>query len=142
MTELKRIIAVSKSVRVQHEYHGGNRFEGTELWSSESEEVPSDLPKEDVDEVRLELRERVNADLERQKALLIASLNGKPQDAPTPNGTPAGATSLRMAPTASSATISGGSGVAKTPFRRVPANSVPATPPVKVPDGPDGTPFP
>jgi len=78
--DLKRVISVSKSEKLQHEYHGGNRFEGTELWSSESEEIPADRPESEVEEVRLMLRERVNADLARQKAQLIASLN--PKNAP------------------------------------------------------------
>lgn len=74
MTELKRVIAVSKSEKIQFEYHGGNRFEGCDIWSSESEEVPADLPASDVEEIRLMLRERVNADLERQKKQLIDTL--------------------------------------------------------------------
>lgn len=77
MNDLKRVIAVSKSEKIQAETYGGPKYTSIDIWSSESEEVPADLPASEVEEVRLMLRERVNADLARQKQAIIDSL-GKP----------------------------------------------------------------
>lgn len=75
MEELKRTIAVSKSEKIQAETYGGPKYTSIDIWSSEAEEVPADLPPADVEEVRLMLRERVNADIARQKQAIIESLN-------------------------------------------------------------------
>lgn len=75
--DLKRVIAVSKSEKIQKEQYGGPRYESIDIWSSESEEVPADLPASDVEEVRSMLRDRVNADLANQKRLIIESLDPK-----------------------------------------------------------------
>lgn len=97
--ELKRIIAVSKSVKVQHEHLGGNRYEGTDFWSSESEEVPADLPHADVEDVRLMLRERVEADIAREVLKLKDGFRKAP-GAPAPARATPGTRSVKATPTA------------------------------------------
>ena len=144
MTELIKQITVSLSEKIQAESYGGPKYTSFDLFESESEQVPATFDSEECQVVWNVLRRRVEARIGERKRELIASLQGRPytpirvESHHSPSATP---TPLKTAPTASREVRDTGSGVAKTPFRRVPANSVPATPPVKVPDGPDGTPF-
>jgi len=56
-------ITVGKTVKIFHEYLGGNKFESTELHSEESEEIPTTMDEQEVETVRQTLRARIDKDI-------------------------------------------------------------------------------
>ena len=131
--ETTKNIVCSLSVKIQHESYGGEKYTSTDLFESESEMVPTSMDYEECQEVWKSLRLRVEERIRERKEALIASLRKTPHQTPSAPRTP-----LSVAPVRPQATVGG----APKTFRKAPTNSVPAKPPVVVPDTPDGQPFP
>lgn len=124
--DLVKQITCSLSEKIQHESFGGPKYTSTDLFESESEQVPTTMDFDEVQVVWNVLRRRVEARIGERKRELIASLRKGGYQTPTEPQTP-----LKTAPVASQT----------PPFRRFPANSVPAKPKEAIPDTPDGQPF-
>lgn len=151
MDPLIKQITCSLSEKIQHESYGGAKYTSTDLFESESEQVPSTLDFEECQLVWSNLRRRVEARIGERKRELIATLQGRPYTPVRVESHPPSSESVKRVLSHSGAfqtPLDGGSGktgitpgVAKTPFRRVPANSVPAIPKIPVPDTESGAPF-
>jgi len=74
METVKNVVC-SMSVKIQHESIGGKKYESTDLFESESEQVPSDMDYDDVQKVWTELRRRVEERIEARKLDLINKLS-------------------------------------------------------------------
>lgn len=75
--ELVKQITCSLSKKIQHEGIGGKRYESTDLFESESEQVLQATDYEECHAVWLTLRSRVEARIREREQALIESL-GKP----------------------------------------------------------------
>lgn len=68
-------ITCSLSEKIQHEGIGGKRYESSDLFESESEQVPSSMDFDEVQTVWRELRRRVEGRIEERKQALINKLS-------------------------------------------------------------------
>jgi len=78
MSDLTKTITVSLAVKLQHESMGGNRYESSDLFECESEEVLASMDADECREVWLELRRRVEGRIQERKTALIEELRNPP----------------------------------------------------------------
>lgn len=72
--DLVKQITCSLSEKIQHESYGGAKYTSTDLFESESDQVPTTMDFEEVQAVWSELRKRVEARIKARKEALIATL--------------------------------------------------------------------
>lgn len=77
--ELIKQITCSLSAKIQHESYGGAKYTSTDLFESESEQVPTTLDFEECQTIWNTLRKRVEGRIAARKQALIESLNPKNQ---------------------------------------------------------------